>query len=110
MGSLPCGDLMNRGLVGLLVAGVALSLPACGDDDDAAPTSTGPPTTVTVESTAEPTTTAAPATTDRVTTVAPTTSEAPPATVDEEALKAQISADYLRSWDLRRELIASPDS
>ena len=51
-----------------------------------------------------PETTESPATTESTTTtVEPTTT-----TVDVEALKAEIAADYLRSWELRRELTANP--
>ncbi len=58
----------------------------------------------TVPATEAPATTASPATTESTT----TTVEATTTTVDVEALKAQIAADYLRSWELRRELTANP--
>jgi hypothetical protein len=86
-------------------AALVLVAAACNsDDDDAAETS------VSVETTTE--STSPPATEPPETTAPPaptsTTAGETTTTVDEEALKAQIAEDYLRSWELRRELTANP--
>jgi hypothetical protein len=86
----------------LLLIAVAV---ACNGDDDDDAVETLPPDT-TVAETAVPTTSEPPATTDVPTTS--TTVEATTTTVDVEALKAEIAEDYLRSWELRRELTANP--
>ena len=81
---------------------VALSVAAgCNGDDEAGDTSEAPP----IESTAPDTTEPPPETTDGDDDDRPPTTTsstlAPTTTVSEEELKAQIAADYLRSWELR---------
>ena len=98
--------LVTRAMAALAVLVAALA--ACNSDDEAEPETTPPPTTAaeTTEATDPPTTpesTAAPTTTDP-----PTTTQAPTTTVDVEALKAQIAADYERSWELFDELATNP--
>jgi len=98
--------LVTRAMAALAVLVAALA--ACNSDDEAEPDTTPPPTTAaaTTEPTDPPTTpesTAAPTTTD-----SPTTTQAPTTTVDVEALKAQIAADYERSWELFDELVTNP--
>ncbi len=93
---------MAISLVGFVGAGCS------GDDDDAADATTvavaiaGP----VAERTSPPT---QPPTTPAPTTATPTTPPAPPTTaVDLEALKAQIKADYERSWQVLAQLTESP--
>jgi hypothetical protein len=85
-----------------VAAALMLVAAACnGDDDDDAVESSVPATTAAPETSQPPETTGAPATTS-------TTVETTTTTLDVEALKAQIAEDYLRSWQLRRELTANP--
>jgi hypothetical protein len=87
---------------------VALFVAAgCNGDDDADDT-----TEPSVESTLPDTTEAPPETTTARSTTTSTsttsTTAAPTTTASVEELQAQIAADYQRSWQLRRELIANP--
>lgn len=99
---------MQRRTGPILVAlATSLFAAACTGGDDSAASSTAAATmaTATVESTVPPTdppTTLPPETTSAPSTAAPTT------TVDVEALKAQIAADYQRSWQLRLEITENP--
>ena len=91
----------------LLVAALVLSaMAACDDGDDTAPTSTDPPTTE-ATATSDPT-----ATTDAPTTApttAPSTSTAPgPTTSPEDALAAEIAADYLEAEEAIYALVHEP--
>jgi hypothetical protein len=102
----------------LLLAAGLLAAAACSDDDDAQGGSTTvgtdpPPTTGTtaVAATSAPATTATPATSDPPTTSAPPTTSTPPTTeppLDEEALKAQIAADYERTFYRRATMLRHP--
>ena len=90
---------------------VATVLAACssGDDGEAEPTTTATATTAardvtTTTTEPEATTTEAPATTPEPTDPPET---APPTTTEQD-LKAQIAADYARSWELRNELVMNP--
>ncbi len=104
METLECGARMRRPTTAKTVIGVtavcALLGSGCrGDDDDTAdPTITPAP----IESTEAAVVTISPPTTVPPTTLPPTT------TVDIEALKSQIAADYQRSWQLRNELSRNP--
>ena len=82
-------------------AALVLVAVACNGDDDDAVESSVPETTAATTTSQAPETTEVPATTS-------TTVEATTTTVDVDALKAQITEDYLRSWQLRRELTANP--
>jgi hypothetical protein len=91
--------------VGALVAALTVAAGCSDDDDDGAGDTTEPAAESTVPGTTEP----PPETTEAPTTTTTTTSTVPPSTtMSEEDLKAQIAADYQRSWQLRRELIANP--
>ena len=86
----------------VVVAMLAVGFAACGDDDDSAPTTILPPVTTdatTVASTAPPTTES---TTTTTTTLPPTT------TVDVEAIKAQVAADYLKTAQAVEDLLRNP--
>ncbi len=95
-----------KGSAVLLVAGAALVAfvsTACSGDDDAATTTTTPVVTTSVA----PSTTAA-TTAPTVTTAPPTTTEPTSTTSPEDALKAQIAADYVASTDRYFELVNQP--
>ena len=82
-----------RALVTLAVA-VSVATACSGDDDETEPSV---PATTAAVTTEAPTSTEPPTTTERpTTTAAPTTALPPTTTVDVEALKAQIAADYER--------------
>lgn len=102
----PGEECVSRALTALAVL-VVLIAAACNGDAQStetdSPASTDPPTT---PAPADPPTTPPP-TTAAPTTLPPTTA-APSTTLDVEALKAQIAADYERSWELRDELATSP--
>jgi hypothetical protein len=85
------------------VAAVVLGavVAACGDDDDATPTTTSTPATTELATTV-------PATTDPATTSSPPTTAAPTTTVDVETLKAQIAADYLKTAQAIKALTRDP--
>jgi hypothetical protein len=79
-------------MLGVVLAG-------CGDDDDSAPSTTAPVTTD-VATTASTTTTSSTTTT--------TTTSPPTTTVDVEALKAQITGDYLKTAQAVEDLLRNP--
>jgi hypothetical protein len=83
---------------------VAVALAGCTDDDEASPTTTAaPPATTEVASvptTAEPSTTSA--------TSPPPSTAMPTTTLDVEALKAQIAADYLKTEQASEDLSRNP--
>jgi hypothetical protein len=82
------------------VAVLAVGAAACSDDDAAPPTTTASPVTTAATTTAPPVTTAA--TTAATTTLPPTT------TVDVEAIKAQVAADYLKTAQAVEDLLRNP--
>jgi hypothetical protein len=95
--------VVKRPLASTVVVAV-LVFAACGDDDDSAPTTILPPATTeattTVASTAPPTTEST--TTTITTTLPPTT------TVDVEAIKAQVAADYVKTDQALEDLLRIP--
>jgi len=94
-----------RALVTLAVA-VSVATACSGDDDETEPSV---PATTAAVTTEAPTSTDPPTTTEpTTTTAAPTTALPPTTTVDVEALKAQIAADYERSYELLDELVSNP--
>ncbi|MET0326164.1 MAG: hypothetical protein ABW219_13130 [Ilumatobacteraceae bacterium] len=103
-------QIVNRPVLAA-AAVVALLATSCTGDDDTADPTTAPVTTQQADTTAVTTTEAVattPAPTDPPTTTAAPTTEAPTTTIDEEALKAQIAADYQRSWANRNALAENP--
>ena len=110
MGSLQSARIAPRwrrqGWTGAAVAAL-VTVAGCSGDDDEAGGSTEPAVESSVTEATEP----PPETTSVPSTQAPTTTSttAPPSTtISEEELKAQIAADYQRSWQLRRELTENP--
>ncbi len=111
MGSLQSARIAPRwrrqGWTGAAVAALITVAGCSGDDDEA-----GDPTEPAVESAATETTESPPETTSAPSTEATTTTTSttvpPTTTISEEALKAQIAADYQRSWQLRRALTENP--
>lgn len=89
----------------IVMAAMVTMAVACdsGGDDEAEPTIPTAPETTTPE-----TTTARPDTTSPPTTEATTTVATVPPTTTEDDLKAQIAADYVRSWELREEIALNP--
>jgi hypothetical protein len=95
-----------RALVTLAVA-VSVATACSGDDDGAEPgttTASTPAVTTTEPETTEPAAT----TTDPPTTSASPTTLPATTTLDVEALKAQIAADYERAWQSHEELVTNP--
>lgn len=122
--SAPTAPIASRGssrrrltratLVAAALTTVAAGCSSGGSEDETEPSTTNPPSTVPVTTTTvAPTTTTEPAPTTTVPestepTDPPTTPATAPPTTTEEALKAQIAADYVRSWELRNELTSNP--
>jgi hypothetical protein len=108
MGHLHCADrgeveegpnaVVKRPLASTVVVAV-LVFAACGDDDDSAPTTILPPGTTESTTTSTSTTTT---TTTTTTTLPPTTS------VDVEAIKAQVAADYVKTAQAVEDLLRNP--
>jgi hypothetical protein len=103
---------MRAGLVVLSFAGLLAA--GCSDDDAQGgntTTVTQPPTTsdMTVATTSPPPTTETPTTVAQTTSTPPTTTSPPTtAPVDEEALKAEIAADYERAFNRRYQMLENP--